>query len=72
LFILTRYIELAINTRFGAKPTPPDTFLNFQPPANSAAYFPERARITASTGNRLLDTNVEFQKEDRVKKLNLQ
>ena len=66
------FIELVIPTRFSSKPAPPNTFLNFQPQANSASYMSEKARVTSLTGNRFLNTNVDFQKEDKVKKLNLQ
>ena len=74
LFNITTYIilELVVSTRFGAKPPLADTFMNFQPPSNSASYLPERTRVSAMTGNRFLDSNVEFQREERVKKLNLQ
>ena len=61
-----------VATRFGAKPPPSDTFLHFQPPSNSAAFLPEHHRVKAPTGNRALDSNVEFQRHDKAKKLNLQ
>lgn len=64
--------KLVIPTRFSSKPAPPNTFLNFQPQASSASYMSEKARVTSLTGNRFLNTNVDFQKEDKAKKLNLQ
>ena len=66
-------VELVIPTRFSSKPPPPNTFLNFQPSGpGSASYMSEKARVTSLTGNRFLNTNVEFQKEEKNKKLNLQ
>jgi Holliday junction resolvasome RuvABC ATP-dependent DNA helicase subunit len=65
-------IELVIPSRFSSKPPHPNTFLNFQPAANAASHLSEAARFTAPTGNRLLQTNVDFQAEDKAKKLNLQ
>ncbi len=66
-------IELVIPTRFSSKPPPANTFLNFQPSGpSSASYMSEKARVTCLTGNRFLNTNVEFQKDDKHKKLNLQ
>jgi hypothetical protein len=34
--------------------------------------MPERTRVSLPTGNRNIDTTVDFQREDRAKKLNLQ
>ena len=65
-------IELVVPNRFSAKPPHPNTFLNFQPPANAASHLPEATRLSAPTGNRMLQTNVDFQAEDKAKKLNLQ
>lgn len=65
--------KLVIPTRFSSKPPPANTFFNFQPSGpSSASYMSEKARVTSLTGNRFLNTNVEFQKEDKNKKLNLQ
>jgi hypothetical protein len=65
--------KLVIPTRFSSKPTPPNTFLNFQPVSTqAAAHFTEAQRFTAPTGNRNIQTNVDYQREDRMKKLNLQ
>lgn len=73
LTLFNMNIELVIPTRFSSKPPPPNTFLNFQPTGpGSASYMSEKARVTSLTGNRFLNTNVEFQKEDKNKKLNLQ
>jgi hypothetical protein len=73
LTLLNMNIELVIPTRFSSKPPPPNTFMNFQPSGpSSASYMSEKARVTCLTGNRFLNTNVEFQKEDKNKKLNLQ
>jgi hypothetical protein len=71
-YSLSYFLELVVSTRFGSKPPPPDTFANFQPAPTSAAHISEKARVTVPSGNRFLDTNVEFQREDRAKKLNLQ
>ena len=64
-------LELTVSTRFGAKPPHPDTFMNFQPAANTASYFSEKLRTLNTTGNRAIDTTVDFQREDKAKKLNL-
>jgi len=61
-----------IPTRFTSKPPPPNTFLNFQPASNTASFLPEGSRVASTTGNRFLNSNVDFQKEDKAKKLNLQ
>jgi hypothetical protein len=53
-------LELVVSTRFGANPPQADTFLNFQPPSNSAAFLPESSRVGFLTGNRFLDSNVDF------------
>lgn len=65
-------VELVIPTRFSSKPPPPNTFLNFQPSSNAASHLSEAQRFTAPTGNRMIQTNVDFQAEDKAKKLNLQ
>ena len=65
LTLFNMNIELVIPTRFSSKPPPANTFLNFQPSGpSSASYISEKARVTSLTGNRFLNTNVEFQKED--------
>ena len=65
------HLELVVATRFGAKPPQADTFLNFQPPSNASAFLPEKSRLIA-TGNRFIDGSIEYQREERAKKLNLQ
>jgi hypothetical protein len=35
-------------------------------------HLSEAARFTAPTGNRSIQTNIDFQSEDKAKKLNLQ
>lgn len=66
------FLELVIPTRFSSKPPPPNTFVNFQATSGTASFMPEGSRVAYMTGNRFLNSNVDFQKEEKNKKLNLQ
>ena len=56
-------------TRFGAKPTHANTFLNHQPGPNTPGYLDEATRLGGRFHDRnLVQAKVDFQAEDRAKK----
>ena len=61
-------VELIPATRFGAKPAHPNTFTNHQPGPNTPGYLDEAARLGGRFHDRNLQTKVDFQQEDKMKK----
>ena len=66
IFIFT--VELVPATRFGAKPAPPNTFLQHQPGPNTPGFLDEANRFGGMKSNKNLQTKCDFQMQDKLKK----
>ena len=65
----TFYIELLVATRFSAKPSHPNTFVNHYAGPNTPGYQNEEARFrVASRSNRTLQMKCDFQQDEAAKK----
>lgn len=60
--------ELVPATRFGAKPSHPNTFLNHQPGPNTPGFLSEAQRVNVPRAQLNLQSKVTFQEEDKLKK----
>lgn len=56
-------------TRFGAKPSHPDTFYNYQPLSNTAGFISEANRLVAKKD---LNSILDFQREDKQRRDTIQ
>ena len=55
-------------TRFGAKPSHPNTFSNHQPGPNTPGFLSEQERVGLRLADRGLQAKCDFQASDKAKK----
>ena len=61
-------VELVPATRFGAKPPPPNTFLNHQPGPNTPGYSSEADRFFGGSLKSDFANKIDFQAQDKLRK----